>query len=38
MEEKGIKLVNIGCGSTHHSAWINLDLHASDYVKKYNIY
>jgi len=37
MEDKNLKLVDIGCGPIHHPEWINLDLRASDDVKKYNI-
>lgn len=37
MENKNLKLVNIGCGHTYHPDWINLDLRSTKYVKKYNI-
>lgn len=25
-----VKMLNIGCGATHHPAWINLDVHPTD--------
>lgn len=33
-----MKLLNIGCGSTFHPAWINLDLHSdSPYVRAHDV-
>jgi len=31
------KLVNLGCGHHFHKNWINLDLHASEFIQYYNI-